>query len=166
MARVRKLTALAGAVTLLLSGAAQAALPKPAPLADIFAAYKAICYDHAGDPAAQALAATSAPYNLTPGDKSPDGSQVFRGENVAVSIRTNDGKRFCLATAPVSDDPSPAAARALAKPVLGEPLEGGGEAGTVLWINSGKGETTVYLYLLKPIGDSQVGAFAVGVEKP
>jgi hypothetical protein len=162
MARQRPLAAIAAAA-LMVSSAAQAAPPKPAPLADVFAAFKAICYTHAGDPAAQALAATSAPYSLTPGDKSPDGSQVYHGENVAVSIRASDGKRFCMATAPVTGDPSPAAAKALAKPVLGEPLAGGDDAGTVLWTDTSKKETTVYLYLLKPIGDQQIGAFAVGV---
>lgn len=163
MARLRTLAAIAGAA-LVVSGAAQAAPPKPAPLADIFAAYKAICYDHAGDPAAQALAATSAPYSLTPGEKSAEGSQLFSGEFLAVSIRANDGKRFCLATAPVSDNGSVEAAKALAKPVLGEPLAGGGDAGTVIWADTGKRETTVYLYLLKPMGDLRIGAFAVGVE--
>lgn len=135
-------------------------------LAEIFAAYQAICVANIGDSKAQSKAAQAAPYVMTPDGSSPDGTVKFINAKMFANVLDDGQKRYCMVTGRVTDTTTLAQGVTLADPVLSKlgqawPMEGKGHA----WTKLDGAKVTAYLHMQHDVPGQRVASYMLGVEE-
>lgn len=145
------------------AGPAQAGDGTLVPLSEIFSAYQAICYAHAGDPKAQVAVATAAPYGFKLDGTDDDGTARYESARLSVRILDGSDRKYCLVMGNVSADTKPADGAREAKAVLGDPATS--EDNTVLWMDTVSTKNVIHMFMAGTTGDGKtVAAYATGSE--
>lgn len=160
MIRLRSFALVAAA---LFAAPAQSAPLPLVPLPELLAAAKAICFDHAGDTAAQIAMARAKPFNARLARIADDGTLLWDAGHLAIAISEGSAENLCLVTAAVDPKIRIGDGIKLSRPMLGEPDSA--DEVFVLWNGkSPSGKPAMYSFMLKGEGGNTLGSYASASE--